>query len=66
MDPTASYGETLNLSATDLRAFDVLGYSLTPVPEPGNVLALCGLVAGAMLLRNRRNTIPRHDGSFPN
>jgi len=58
MDPTASYGEKLNLSATDLRAFDVLGYTLTPVPEPGNVLELCGLVAGAMFLRTRRKTMP--------
>jgi len=54
MDPTASYGETINISATDLRAFDVLGYTLTPVPEPGNVLGLCGLLVGAMFLRIRR------------
>jgi len=57
LDPTASYGEKLNISATDLRAFDVMGYNLTPVPEPGNVLELCGLVAGAMLLRLRRKEV---------
>ncbi|MEI7912457.1 MAG: NF038122 family metalloprotease [Verrucomicrobiota bacterium] len=55
LDPTANYGETLNISATDLRAFDVLGYTLTAVPEPGNILALSGLVAAAMLLRTRRS-----------
>ena len=57
MDPTASYGEALNISATDLRAFDVLGYTLTAVPEPGNVLALCALLMGAMFLRRRRSAI---------
>jgi len=57
LDPTAGYGETLNISATDLRAFDVMGYTLMPVPEPGNVLTLCGLVMGAMLLRSRRNEV---------
>ncbi|KAB2639875.1 MAG: PEP-CTERM sorting domain-containing protein [Verrucomicrobia bacterium] len=57
LDPTAGYGETLNIAATDLRAFDVMGYTLMPVPEPGNVLTLCGLVVGAMLLRSRRNEV---------
>lgn len=57
LDPTASYGEMLNISATDLRAFDVIGYNLTPVPEPGNVLTLCGLVMGAMSLRSRRKDV---------
>ena len=34
MDPTAAYGEALNISATDLRLFDVLGYTIAPAPEP--------------------------------
>lgn len=41
MDPTAAFGETLNISATDLRLFDVLGYTLVPIPEP-SVSALFG------------------------
>ncbi len=45
LDPTAGYGETLNISATDLRAFDVMGYTLTPVPEPA-----AGALAGVSLL----------------
>ena len=42
MDPTAAFGESLNISATDLRAFDVLGYTLAPAPEPA-VSALFGV-----------------------
>ena len=43
MDPTAGFGERLDISGTDLRAFDVLGYTL--VPEPSS-----GLLFGAGLL----------------
>lgn len=39
MDPTASLGEKLGISATDLRMVDVLGYSLV-VPEPATGLVL--------------------------
>ncbi len=42
MDPTAAYGEQLAISATDLQAFDVLGYTLVPVPEPGTLALLGG------------------------
>lgn len=35
MDPTAGFGERLEISYTDLRAFDVIGFTL--VPEPGSV-----------------------------
>lgn len=56
MDPTAAPGELLSLSGMDLRAFDVLGYTLAPVPEP-STLALFGL--GAALIwrgvRRREN-----------
>lgn len=34
MDPTVACGETLNISATDLSAFDVLGCTVVPIPEP--------------------------------
>lgn len=46
MDPTADFGERLQLTYTDLRAFDVMGYTL--VPEPGTV-ALFGF-AGLLLV----------------
>lgn len=52
MDPTAAPGELLMISDTDLRGFDVIGYDLTPVPEPSSCL-LVGL-AGLGLARLRR------------
>ncbi len=43
MDPTLAYGERVDLTATDLRLFDVLGYTI--VPEPGAiVLFAAGIV----------------------
>lgn len=53
MDPTMSYGERADITLTDLRAFDVMGYTL--VPEP----AACGLFcAGLLLLVSRRPRQP--------
>ncbi|MBX7103654.1 MAG: NF038122 family metalloprotease [Gemmataceae bacterium] len=52
MDPTASLGELLAFSNMDLRAFDVIGYSVTPVPEPTSAVTLC-LVGLAMFGRFR-------------
>lgn len=51
MDPTAFQGELLNISANDLRAFDVLGYALVPEPGCGAMLLLGGL----LWLRARKN-----------
>ncbi len=48
MDPTAAFGELLNISNTDLRAFDVLGYTL--VPEPSTGLLFC---VGLLLMLRR-------------
>lgn len=53
MDPTASNGETLAISANDIKMFDVIGYNLAPVPEPATMVAL-GLGAMA-LVRRRKN-----------
>ncbi len=42
MDPTAGLGELLSISALDLRALDVIGWNLEPIPEPATIL-LCGI-----------------------
>jgi len=49
MDPTAFPGELMVLTDTDLRAFDVLGYTLVPEPTSGAMLLICGM----MLLRRQ-------------
>jgi hypothetical protein len=43
LDPTAFQGELMVLTDTDLRAFDVLGYTLVPEPGCGALLLLGGL-----------------------
>jgi hypothetical protein len=60
MDPTASQGELLGISANDIRAFDVIGWNVgqvvAPIPEPGTwamMLAGFGIVGGAV--RRRRS-----------
>jgi PEP-CTERM motif len=60
MDPTASRGELLAISANDIRAFDVIGWTrraqANAVPEPGTwamMMVGFGLVGGAM--RRRRS-----------
>lgn len=50
LDPTAFPGELMTLTATDLLAFDVLGYTL--VPEPGCGMLL--LIGGVFLFRQRK------------
>ena len=53
MDPTLAPGEVVGISAADLRAFDLIGYDVRPVPEPASMLAL-GLGAAAMLRRRKK------------
>ena len=45
MDPTASPGERLDISATDLRLFDVLGYTVVPEPDVCVLLGVSLIVA---------------------
>ncbi len=59
MDPTAGRGEQLAISAADIQAFDVIGWTkrsaVAAVPEPGTwamMMVGFGLVGGA--LRRRR------------
>lgn len=57
MDPTASGGELLAISANDKLAFDVIGWNLaTAVPEPGSstLWAAGAAVLGIGWLRQRR------------
>lgn len=44
MDPTVALGELMQLTETDLRAFDVLGYTLVPEPTSGALLLVSGLI----------------------
>ena len=54
MDPTAGSGEMLTITNTDLRAFDTIGYDLTPVPEPTTCTLLAfAAVAGVTTFRRR-------------
>lgn len=48
MDPTANFGERLEISYADLRAFDVIGFTL--VPEPG-IVALLGFAVLVVVMR---------------
>ena len=53
MDPTLAPGELVQISANDLRVFDLIGYEIAAIPEPSSVLALlCG--TGFVAIRRRR------------
>ncbi|MES2461831.1 MAG: NF038122 family metalloprotease [Armatimonadota bacterium] len=59
MDPTAGPGELLTLTATDLRAFDAIGWNLAPVeiPEPSALQLIGGaflFFGGTRVLRRRK------------
>jgi hypothetical protein len=58
MDPSASLGEMLAFSDMDLRAFDVIGYSMTPVPEPAScvTMGLASLTAFTVRRVRRRTS----------
>ena len=55
MDPTTAPGEFLSIGPNDRTAFDVIGWNLTPVPEPGKpVMLALGLAVLAIGLRRSR------------
>lgn len=55
MDPTANPAGQINTpSELDLLVFDVIGWDrVSPVPEPGSVFGLMGLLCSSLLLRRR-------------
>ena len=58
MDPTMNPAGQINTpSELDLLVFDVIGWDLasnvSPVPEPGSVFGLMGLLGSSLLLRRR-------------
>lgn len=52
MDPTLANGVAYGPTAADFRAFDLIGYDILPIPEPGSLSLL--LLAGASFMTFRR------------
>ncbi|KPF47918.1 hypothetical protein IP87_10860 [beta proteobacterium AAP121] len=52
MDPTA--GAPLVITALDVTAFDVMGYNVTPIPEPSTWLMMFGGLAAVGAVARRR------------
>jgi len=61
MDPTIVSGELVSISNIDLRAFDVIGYNLTAVPEPSSLVlvGIAGLMGTAIRRRSAANKVGR-------
>ena len=53
MDPTLAATEISLINGNDLRVFDLIGYEIVQVPEPGSTLALV-LIGGLLAMASRR------------
>jgi hypothetical protein len=62
MDPAGVNGQAKYITIADLRAFDLIGYELTTVPEPAG---LVGLTSGALGIRRRRSKRPTSASAGP-
>ena len=51
MDPTIGYGQIFTLSGADLRALDLIGYDISPVPEPVGAFTAVWIVFAMMRRR---------------
>ena len=47
MDPTLAQGIIMPVSANDLRAFDLVGYEIAPIPEVGGFVMLTAVALAA-------------------
>ncbi|MCX6909476.1 MAG: NF038122 family metalloprotease [Verrucomicrobia bacterium] len=56
MGPTAGYGQTLNISTNDVRAMDVIGYTLVPEPRTAQLVLVAFAVWVGGLGSRRRGT----------
>ncbi|MBK1790460.1 NF038122 family metalloprotease [Persicirhabdus sediminis] len=54
LDPTLALGEIVDVTSTDLLAFDIIGWDLAPVPEPASFLFISLAGIGAMSVRRRK------------
>lgn len=52
MDPTLDFQQEWDITNADIRAFDLIGWDLQPVPEPATMVVL-GIGALAMMRRKR-------------
>lgn len=55
MDPTVDFGVIEPITNADIRAFDLIGYDLKPVPEPAT-MAVLGIGALAMIRKKRKQS----------
>jgi hypothetical protein len=54
MDPTLDFGTAVPITAADLRALDLIGYEVAPVPLPAAAWLFAGALAGLGALRRRQ------------
>ncbi len=55
MNPTLNYGQVFTVDEADLRALDLVGYDIAPVPEPGALISLVAAFACLAVVARRRH-----------